>query len=229
MNNDMIIKDYFWLEKMIKLMETDKSIGVQGCQLIYPNGKIQWAGMSLGKFQLLPYTIGHGEEQDKKYDLVKDIDAASGIFLARTEVYKKLGIYDKNFIMGGEETDFCIRIKENGYRVVYNGNVKITHLESFTITKHKNELLKEKSKYFGMVGYVYFLRKNFSFPKQLFGIVIFIGKSVFSLSQRGTKRGITHIELQEKPIRAVILALKAINDAYSRTLVKKNKLLNRFL
>lgn len=225
MNNDMIIKDYFWLEKMIKLMEKDKSIGVQGCQLIYPDGKIQWAGMSLGKFKLLPYIIGHGEEQKKEYDSVNEVDAASCIFLARTQIYKELGIYDKNFIMGGEETDFCIRAKEKGYKIIYNGNVKIIHLESFTITQHKNPKFIEKSKYFGMVGYVYFLRKNFSFPKQLFGIIIFIGKSIFSLNQRGTKRGILYLKLQKKPFRGFILALKAIKDAYSRKVIAKNRLL----
>lgn len=225
MNNDMIIKDYFWLKKMIDLMEYDKSIGVQGCQLIYPNGLIQWAGMSLGKFKMLPYTIGHGEEQNKTYNSIKEVDAASCIFLARTKLYKELGLYDKNFIMGGEETDFCIRAKERGYKIIYNGNVKLTHLESFTITQHKDPKFVEKSKYFGMVGYVYFLRKNFSFYKQILGLMIFIGKSVFSLNQRGTKRGVLYLRLQKKPFRGFILALKAIRDAYSRKLVGKNKLL----
>ncbi|MGC8622167.1 MAG: glycosyltransferase, partial [Caldisphaera sp.] len=223
MNNDMIITDPFWLNKMIKVIEADPKIGAEGCQLIYPTGIIQWAGMSFGKLMLFPQSLHRGEKQSKKLDVIKETCAASGIMLVRTELFRRFGLFDPNFSMGGEETDFCIRIRNNGWRVVYNGKVKVIHLESFTVTEHPNTKIREMSKYLGMVGYVYFLRKNFSLPKQLLGCIIILGKSVFRLNRSEkdraerseSRRSILSIRFQEKPHKQVYLAIKAIKAAYS--------------
>lgn len=230
MNNDMIIKDPFWLTKMIDVIEGDSTIGAEGCQLLYPTGLIQWAGMSFGKFKLFPHSLHRGERQKKILDVVKETYVASGIMLVRTELFRKFGIFDANFKMGGEETDFCIRMRNNGYRVVYNGRVKVIHLESFTVTEYPDPKVKEMAKYLGMVSYIYFLRKNFSIPKQFLGLIALLGKSVFMLNRSEkdriksseSHRSVLFLRVQDEPLRQIYLALRAIKGGYLLKLNGKN-------
>ena len=44
------------------------------------------------------------------------------------EVFQKVGGFDEDYFMYGEDLDLCYRIKEAGYRVVYFAGASMTHL-----------------------------------------------------------------------------------------------------
>ena len=65
-----------------------------------------------------------------------EVGAINGAFLlARREVLEKTGQFDENFFMYGDDLDLCIRIARGGYRIVYDGRRRITHLKGQSVAK----------------------------------------------------------------------------------------------
>ncbi len=65
-----------------------------------------------------------------------EVGAINGAFLlARREVLEKIGQFDENFFMYGDDLDLCIRIARGGYRIVYDGRMRITHLKGQSVAK----------------------------------------------------------------------------------------------
>lgn len=63
-------------------------------------------------------------------DQQADVDSVVGAcMLVRGEALKKVGLMDERFFMYGEDLDWCLRIKEAGYRVVYLPSVIVHHVK----------------------------------------------------------------------------------------------------
>jgi len=148
LNNDMLIIEDYWLTRLVRIAESDPRIGVVGCNLLFPDGKIQHVGGS-------PITQGifhphYGEPLDGRFNDVRDCDWVTGAaLLIKREVIDKIGGFDhKRFYSGWEDVDYCLRAKLAGYRVVC-APVKIIHYESMTdkklgLKKRGGEAFKEK-------------------------------------------------------------------------------------
>lgn len=65
-----------------------------------------------------------------------EVGAINGAFmLGRREVFEKIGQFDENFFMYGDDLDLCIRITRGGYKIVYDGCAAITHLKGQSVAK----------------------------------------------------------------------------------------------
>ena len=59
-----------------------------------------------------------------------EIDAVSGSFMAiRKNVLKDVGHLDERFFMYGEDLDWCYRVKQAGWKIVYEPRAVITHFK----------------------------------------------------------------------------------------------------
>ena len=65
---------------------------------------------------------------DREITKVTDVDFCTGCFFCiRSEIFKKLGGFDKRFFMYLEDADLTIRAKKHG-RVVMNPDISVTHI-----------------------------------------------------------------------------------------------------
>ncbi len=65
-----------------------------------------------------------------------EVGAINGAFmLGRREVFEKVGQFDEAFFMYGDDLDLCIRVTRAGYRIVYDGRVRFTHLKGLSVAK----------------------------------------------------------------------------------------------
>lgn len=65
-----------------------------------------------------------------------EVGAINGAFmLARREVLEKVGLFDENFFMYGDDLDLCIRTAQAGYKIIYDGRVQIIHLKGVSMAK----------------------------------------------------------------------------------------------
>lgn len=65
---------------------------------------------------------------DRKITKVTDVDFCTGCFFCiRSEIFKKLGGFDKRFFMYLEDADLTSRAKKHG-RVVMNPDISVTHI-----------------------------------------------------------------------------------------------------
>ncbi|MEO6061528.1 MAG: glycosyltransferase family 2 protein [Thermoflexales bacterium] len=59
-----------------------------------------------------------------------DVDSVVGAcMLVRGEAVAKAGLMDERFFMYGEDLDWCLRVKQLGYRVVYHPTVIVHHVK----------------------------------------------------------------------------------------------------
>jgi N-acetylglucosaminyl-diphospho-decaprenol L-rhamnosyltransferase len=65
-----------------------------------------------------------------------EVGAVNGAFmLARREVLERVGLFDENFFMYGDDLDLCIRMTRAGYKIVYDGRVQIIHLKGVSMAR----------------------------------------------------------------------------------------------
>jgi glycosyltransferase involved in cell wall biosynthesis/GT2 family glycosyltransferase len=147
LNSDILAFEQGWLTKMIP---QEESVAVVGAKLLYPPqatfplaGSIQHAGIAR-KPDGIPYHPFRGWPNDTPQTCEKkDVNAVTGgCMLVRRQIWEQLGGWDDRFGRGVyEDVDFCWRVKEKGYRILYQPDVCLYHFESASIEPNGHHLL----------------------------------------------------------------------------------------
>ena len=65
--------------------------------------------------------------------MIENLSAVTGACLAsKKSIYEEVGWMDENLAVAFNDVDFCLKIREKGYLVVYNPFVEFWHYESKT-------------------------------------------------------------------------------------------------
>ncbi len=72
-----------------------------------------------------------------------DVGSVNGAFmLCPHSVLLRVGVFDEQFFMYGDDLDLNYRIKKAGYRVVYDGRVEMIHIKGVSSSKDANNMAK---------------------------------------------------------------------------------------
>ena len=139
LNNDTEIIQENWLRKLVLVAESNKSIGIVGSKLIYPDGTVQYIGTKLdmkGLSWLKP-------QKHPNLPEIYEVDGVLGAcFLIKREVIEKIGGLDSGFTpYGHEESDFCVRAKRAGYKICMVFSVVIIHLNKASMSRVNSQYL----------------------------------------------------------------------------------------
>ncbi len=139
LNSDTLISDNV-LGEMVMWMNENPKIGIASCALRNKNGSLQATGgyfptllrvFSWMMIQDLPFVDNFVKPFHPKiglYKKEKELDWVTGAFLmTRREVIEKVGYLDNEYFMYTEDTDFCFRVKNAGWKIVYNPKWSIAH------------------------------------------------------------------------------------------------------
>ena len=75
-------------------------------------------------------------------DEVGEVDVLTGAFmLMPKEVIEKVGLFDEDYFMYGEDIDLCYKIKEAGYDIVYYPEAHIYHLKGGSSKKKRTKVI----------------------------------------------------------------------------------------
>ena len=143
LNSDIEVTDN-WIQPVIRLMESDPLIAA--CQpkiLSYEErSKFEYAGAAGGFIDKLGYPFCRGRlfqtlEEDKgQYNDTTEIFWATGACMfVKAGIYHELGGMDDDFFAHMEEIDFCWRLYNNGYRVMYCPDSAVYHIGGGTLPK----------------------------------------------------------------------------------------------
>lgn len=115
-----------WIDRLLEPFE-DEEIGIVGCRLIYPDGRIQHAGVH---FVTDEHRFLHG--QHYQYDQPSGrTPAVTGACMAvRTDLFHLLGGFDTHYRNGNEDMDLCLRARNLGQDVWYTAEATLIHHES---------------------------------------------------------------------------------------------------
>lgn len=136
LDNDAVVRSRSWLEKLRSVLESDSTIGAVGPKLVYalPPHAVQCAGCDVTNRGRVIFR-GRGEERlSKEFNLRRDCQTLiSACWMMRADVAKKIGPLDERFSpVQFEDIDYCYRIREAGYRCVYEPSVEMYHFENVT-------------------------------------------------------------------------------------------------
>lgn len=124
LNNDLEVMEEDWLRSLVG-EAIRPEIGVVGCKLLYGNRTIQHAGVVLGvggvaghAFKYLPE---HYDGQMMRPNLTQNYSAVTAACcVVRREVFEAVGGLDaEHLAVAFNDIDFCLRVREAGYRNVY--------------------------------------------------------------------------------------------------------------
>ena len=117
-------------------MHGRKDVGAVGARLYYSDKSIQHAGIGIGICELAANLFVNTPKTLHSYfgreATTRNVSAVTGACLfARREIYEEVGYMDEeNFAVAFNDVDFCLKIREKGYLVVYNPFVEFWHYES---------------------------------------------------------------------------------------------------
>ena len=170
LNSDIEVTPH-WIKPIITLMESDKTIAVRQPKLLsYAEPeKFEYAGAAGGFIDKYGYPFCRGrifqnlETDNGQYDNVCEIFWASGAAMfVRADLYHKYGGLDNDFFAHMEEIDFCWRLKNEGYKVMYCPDSKVFHVGGGTLPKNNS-----KKTYLNFRNNFYLLYKNLPSDKLL--------------------------------------------------------------
>mgnify|MGYP001617839832 CR=1 FL=1 len=139
-NNDIIIVQKGWLSSMVDELEKEKSRGICSNKTISKEGLLETQTFDKKRKNVL--------EKDKgQYDFVEEVETVGGtIFMVKRNVIDKIGGLDENFFFGPDDIDYCLRAKQAGFKIIYDGFSKAIHLGSFSYkASDKDDIYKYQS------------------------------------------------------------------------------------
>lgn len=133
-NDDLLVRNPDWLEAMLTFaMERD--VGGVGARLLYPDDRIQHAGMAGGVLGGCTHVFVNTPSGMPTYgdwaDVHREWSMVTGaVFATRKSVLEQIGGFDERLSLEFNDVDLCLRLRMLGYRIVYTPHAELTHLES---------------------------------------------------------------------------------------------------
>lgn len=131
LNNDTEVISENWLEKMLECFENEK-VGVVGAKLLYSNGTIQHAGVMLEEKRLAIHAFRTWKEEKADFENPKEWSAVTAAcMMTKKDLFLELGGFDEtNLPIAYNDVDYCLRVREKGYKVLCTPHAKLYHFES---------------------------------------------------------------------------------------------------
>lgn len=133
LNDDTEVISPDWLTAMLQLAQR-REIGAVGAKLYFEDGTIQHVGVTF--IGGLPDHIYRGfpgrfpgyffsSAVNRNY-----LAVTGACLMTRKEVFKRVEGFNEDFAMNYNDIDYCLKVHEAGYRIVYASQAELFHYES---------------------------------------------------------------------------------------------------
>ena len=140
LNDDTTVAEPDPVTRMLEIGQID-GVGIVGCKLTYPDGRLQHVGLVL-----LPSGPTHAwiskPGKDPGYfgstlTPRNYLAVTAAAMLVRTEVFDALDGFDEAFARDFNDVDFCLRAHEAGWRVAWTPYAHLVHHEGASMARKK--------------------------------------------------------------------------------------------
>ena len=135
LNNDIEV-DVQMVSELVHVGESEGSVGCVGPKAYYygDRDRLWSAGGSIRFGESVTSERGMGEEDLGQYDKVQEVDYVNGCaMLVKRRVMERVGLFDPAYFIGVEDADWCMRMKQKGYRCAYTPHAVLWHMVSYTL------------------------------------------------------------------------------------------------
>ena len=136
LNDDTEVITPGWLTEMLGHASQAK-VGAVGAKLLYPNDTIQHAGVILG----IGGVAGHGHKHFARHadgyfsrlQVSQNLSAVTAAcMLIKTSIWQEVGGLDEALAVAFNDIDFCLRLADAGYSIVWTPWAELYHYESIS-------------------------------------------------------------------------------------------------
>jgi GT2 family glycosyltransferase len=134
LNSDVIARRN-WLATLQYHSREADYVGIVGAKLLYPDGKIQFAGTvrNLGAPQWFDHRFRFKPAGFGPATIPQPVLAVTGACMyLRRSLIDEIGEFDERYPMAYEDVDYCLRCWQSGHRVTFAPAAVLTHHESIT-------------------------------------------------------------------------------------------------
>jgi glycosyltransferase involved in cell wall biosynthesis len=137
LNNDLEVISPDWLSEMVS-HALRPEVGAVGAKLLYPNKTLQHGGVVLGIGGVAGHAHKHWPHDQYGYfnraSLIQSFSAVTAACLViRKSVYEAVGgLNEKDLPVAFNDVDFCLRVREAGYRNIWTPYAELYHHESIS-------------------------------------------------------------------------------------------------
>ncbi|MCD2316029.1 glycosyltransferase [Sphingomonas sp. IC-11] len=133
LNDDVVALDQGWLRALAGFA-MDRDVGAVGPRLLYDDGTIQHAGIYGGVLGTSVHAWLGARASSPTYQdwavTQREVSMVTGAVLAtRRSVLAAVGGFDERFSLEFNDTDLCLKMRQQGYRIVYNPSAELIHSE----------------------------------------------------------------------------------------------------
>lgn len=133
-NNDIEVLSPHWLDEMVRQVSRS-DIGCVGAKLYYPDMRVQHAGVVLGIGGIAghshKYFRQHHHGYHSRLSLVQNYSAVTAAaLLVRKSVFDEVGGMEEELSVAFNDVDFCLKVREAGYRNLWTPFAELIHHES---------------------------------------------------------------------------------------------------
>lgn len=134
LNDDIEATQDDWMRRMVA-SAVQPDVGAVGARLLYPDGTIQHAGVTMG----LGGPCGHlwkglsPTQAQRNAHVVapgQRMAVTGACLMVRRNAFEQVGGFDEAFAVAFNDIDFCLRLKQLGLKNIYRGDAPLVHHES---------------------------------------------------------------------------------------------------
>lgn len=135
LNDDVSVITPGWLTAMVELASRPE-VGAVGAKLLYPDGRIQHAGVVLGIFGICGHAFKGVFSGERVYfdfpDVIRNVSAVTAAcMMTPARRFWECGGFDEaTFPVAYQDVDYCLKLGQRGYRILYTPHAQLYHYEA---------------------------------------------------------------------------------------------------
>lgn len=135
LNNDTVVDKQF-LNKLVNCAKKNNDNAVIGGKIYYyyEDNMLWYAGGSYNTDSGFAAHFGYKKIDDGSYNKDISVSFITGcLMLIPTKIINKVGLLDESYFLYSEDTDYCCRVKEAGFDLIYCADSVIYHKVSAAV------------------------------------------------------------------------------------------------
>lgn len=136
LNNDTKVLSNNWMEEMLGICQRD-DVGMVGAKLLYPDFKVQHAGVVVGIGGVAGHVNVNIAENEEGYfsraNVINNFSAVTAACLMiKRSIFEKIDGLDEKLQVAFNDIDLCMKVRKLKYLIVFTPYAKLMHYESKT-------------------------------------------------------------------------------------------------
>lgn len=136
LNNDTKVLSNDWMEEMLGICQRD-DVGIVGAKLLYPDFKVQHAGVVVGIGGVAGHVNVNISENEEGYfsraNVINNFSAVTAACLMiKRSIFEKIDGLDEKLQVAFNDIDLCMKVRKLKYLIVFTPYAKLMHYESKT-------------------------------------------------------------------------------------------------